>query len=141
MTDDDRLVFTLRYPGPNDLQFIFSSWIRSMGDYPPFCDLDRNWFATAQHALIAQLLKRSRITVACDPGDHDQIFGYCIHEPRNKVLHWVYVKKNFRGQGVARNLIESTGAGKGSIRFKFATRLAEHFGLAIHTKWILEKQQ
>ena len=130
--------YAIRQALPSDLQFVFSSWVSSMRGGEPFCSCDRNWFSAAQHALISRLLQRSTIVIACNEEDPDQIFGYAVFEPRNSVIHYIYIKQMFRGVGICRSLIESCKAKRGSIRAKNANALAAKFGLEIHTKWLLE---
>jgi hypothetical protein len=47
--------------------------------------------------------------VACDPEDQSQIYAYAVGEyiDDGLVLHYVYVKFNLRGFGIAKSLVTS----------------------------------
>ena len=34
--------------------------------------------------------------------------GYSVSEPSKRVLHWLYVKRDYRGMGVGTQLLEAT---------------------------------
>lgn len=46
--------------------------------------------------------------VCCNEDDEDQIFGYLIGE-RENIVHFVYVKKTFRGFGFSKKMLEASG--------------------------------
>ena len=46
--------------------------------------------------------------VAVDPEDDDEIFGYIIYRLSGSVIAWVHVKRPYRGQSIARDLIAET---------------------------------
>lgn len=102
--------------------FIYTSWLRGhhqAGDWPrrmatPICAQRRappgvatiegkacsccrythRRYFDEHKKVIARLLERSRVLVACNPLNEGQILGYIVHEPG--VLHWVMVKEPFR---------------------------------------------
>jgi len=104
---------------------IFSSWINELRDgmfgredrgtpegLPPWCG--RSWLASAQHALIEQLLaaRDTETLVAVNPDHIEQIYGYAVARPGARVLYWVYTRGRFRRGRIATLLLtELFGAG------------------------------
>jgi GNAT superfamily N-acetyltransferase len=92
---------------PSDLEFIFSTWLRSMWASDPMLrHMARRDFFPAQHRVIERLLSRgATVRVAHLEGAPHVILGYTVTE-RPGVLHWVYVKQDFRGFGIATRLLD-----------------------------------
>lgn len=94
-----------------DLNFIFSSWLKSYRDATAVRGVPNDIFYKSHHALIERLQQKACCTavVACDPEDPAQIYAYAVGEYSGDglVLHYVYVKFNLRGFGIARSLVES----------------------------------
>lgn len=94
--------FRLRPAGPEDEPFIVDSWCMSYKsqavarDMGPRYLVDYKWFVRA-------LLKKVRVTVACDVEDPGVILGWCASSPG--VVHYVFVKHDFRRLGIAKNLL------------------------------------
>jgi GNAT superfamily N-acetyltransferase len=59
----------------------------------------------AMDRKINAMLAQSITLVACPESDPDVIVGYVIFT--NDCLHYIYVKKSFRGMGVGTDLIKS----------------------------------
>ena len=123
---------------PQDLYFIFSSWLHSYRKGCRFVrDLDWDVYRVGQANLIQSLLLTSDVLVACNPDSSDQIFGYIVftETPVITAIHWVYVKATFRRFGVARSLYKEALSGtahdiNGTV---YATHTNHHWG------WIKQK--
>lgn len=89
----------------NDLDFIYSSWIKCVLNQKPYSVLDKSWLNAAQHSIITRLLRNCDVLIACDPQDIDQLFGYIVFDKNKRTLHWVYCKYDFRKTGVATKLM------------------------------------
>lgn len=140
----------LRGPRPEDLPWIYSSWIRSWTGTDAFrrtcqsCGArtgpDRTWACQATHTLATALMKRdgTQVIVACNPKDMDQMLGYVVAEPERRVLHWIYVKHPFRRLGIGRNLVLAAfggvGKGFGVLKVTHWTPHAEK----VKDAWVLE---
>ena len=87
--------------------FIYNSWIRTLRNEDQYRHVDANWLTTAQHALIEKILASAAVAcVSAHPEDDpDTILGYAVGERRG-VLHFIYVKKNFRQLGLATRLLD-----------------------------------
>lgn len=95
---------TIRQAGYGDESFIYSTWLRGLyygNDW--FRKIDKKSFFEKYRQVVAHLLSKSNITVACLSEDPEVIVGYCVHS--GTVLHWVYVKRSWRNMGVGQALI------------------------------------
>lgn len=99
-------LITSRPYEPNDRAFILASWLKGMyyGD-SWFSFIPKNIFMAAYHNFLERLLDAPgvEIKVACLKEDPQVILGYAVCA--NTVIHWVFVKKAWRGIGVAKMLL------------------------------------
>ena len=111
---DEVIDYKIRRAKPADGAFIVNSWLRSYNEHiRP--EERRAGYWQGHKQVIAALLGRSRVLVAHYAGElldvdrpgEDVILGYAVAEqlPDRCVIHYVYVKKTYRGQGIARNLV------------------------------------
>ena len=56
--------------------------------------------------ILKKILTNCTLLVACDPEDPDVIWGYVAFDPKDPVLHFVYVKGAFRRMGIGTRLME-----------------------------------
>lgn len=87
-----------------DYPFIVSTWLKGQhfgNDW--FAAIDKNAFYTNYSRYIDNLVAKSTVLVACLSEDEDVILGYSISS--SQALHWVFVKKPWRGQGIAKSLV------------------------------------
>ena len=96
-----------RPPNPDDLAFITSSWLKSNrnSDFANFID-NKSYYKL--HAdLIKDILTRSLVTIICDIEAPDHIYGYAVYEllNNNLVLHYIYIKFNYRNFGLAKDCL------------------------------------
>lgn len=92
-----------------DLAFIMNSWLKS---YYPFSQRapEPRFYFEGHRKLLDRVYRRSRVLVACNGEDREQIFGYIVHEPKAdyQVYHWLLVKFPYRGLGIAKGLLAQT---------------------------------
>jgi ribosomal protein S18 acetylase RimI-like enzyme len=103
-----------------DRDFVFSSWLRNYKHSSYFAKRIRNSVFFFWHQKIADAIvsrPSARILVACAPGESDVILGYLVMEerPTEQVIHYVFVKPEFRKMGIGRKLwlkaeVKPTGA-------------------------------
>lgn len=98
---------------PEDLGVVIHAWLLDYrrkafkrGIVPPV-------YYIFQERKIKALMDRHPPVIACDMEDEDHVYGWACgakfeHEDgiKDSVLHYVYVKEAFRGQGVASLLIK-----------------------------------
>ncbi len=96
-----------RKPTPTDLNFVMSSWLRSARNN------DQNNYISNQDYYhhyanqVTSLLKRSLVSMVVNEADHDQIYGYIVCEPNNRLIHYLYMKPYYRGFGLAKDLVSA----------------------------------
>ena len=91
--------FTLRLGRPSDLAFVVDSWVKR-GHHRN----ERLSDATARvRALLAS--EGTELRIACLPDDEDAIVGWAVVVTKPPTLHYVYVRKELRGNGIARALL------------------------------------
>lgn len=103
---DRNSLVSIRDATASDKNFIFATWLRGLR-------YGNDWFAliepTAYYAsynnFIHGLLTKpgTVVKVACLLDDPDVVLGYAVYE--GPVLHWVFVKKAWRGIGLAKSLV------------------------------------
>lgn len=137
-------LFRLRPMRPSDEAFVRDSWRRDFEQeesdrFPTLAE-----YITAQGAIISHCLARSAVTVACNPDDEDQIFGWvCARRFADVkgrmvvVVHYLYVKRCFRPPefGVTEALWQS--AADGAERLYCTQRCDATRGRAITSPWMI----
>lgn len=99
--------FKIRDFVQEDIDFIHNSWITSFYHFFKNKGIDKNWFCAAQDSLIKTMLSNNgRAKIVCQKSDEEQIFGYIVYELPN-IVHWIYVKKIYRMNGLAMAMLEN----------------------------------
>lgn len=91
----------------DDYNFILATWLRSLwygADNKSI--LSKNGFMRKTHQDIDDILKNVHIKVATLKEDPDVILGYSVSRLGKPI--WVYVKKSWRGIGIAKSLLNHT---------------------------------
>jgi hypothetical protein len=97
-------LITYRTAKPEDIAFIFSTWLRGLRyGNKAFEAIPSRLYYTEMHKAVEEVLRNTLINVACLKNDPDTVLGYSVTSP--KILHWVFVKKAWRGVGIGRDLI------------------------------------
>lgn len=143
--------YLLREPTESDVGFVVTSWLMSAGDawnkirtapvwawrstgiqLGHFADLTRRF----TRDCVAHTLQREtcRVVIACDVEDPDVIFGFAVCEPARGIVHWAYVKHDFRSQGIGRALVEHLMGPSGGTPGYRLTYLPREF-VAMQSKW------
>lgn len=110
MKEKPILPVKIRPPTDQDIPFIFNSWLKSFRETGFLCNpVSNTIYFDSHHKLIQKILKRATVFIACDERYPDQIFGYIVAEKIDGVfvLHYVYVKHNFRKSGIAKTLLNA----------------------------------
>jgi GNAT superfamily N-acetyltransferase len=94
----------LRDMRSDDNAFVRDSWLRSHFNAHPERDvINRRVHLAGQSRRIDRLLERSIVRIAAYEDDSDLVLGWVCVE--NERVHYVYVKKLYRKQGIARMLL------------------------------------
>lgn len=99
----------LRAGRPGDLNFIRSSWIKSYATSHFRRFITKEIYFDNHTDLVNELLLKSLCLVASNQDDEDQIYSYCVFEPRAEILviHYAYTKEVYRALGFCTKLIAS----------------------------------
>ena len=99
---EEKLTFALRPLEESDWNCVLKSWLRSYRATRPTW---RDYYTQKHHEIEVYRQRGAAFLIACDPADKTTIFGWaCVEAP---VVHFVYVKPYFRGQGIAKTLVAS----------------------------------
>lgn len=94
-------------PTADEYNFIFDSWARAFRN-SPFAGCIRNCdYDDVSRKAMAEIIDRgARVVVMVNTLENGvrRVAGYSVSEPGRKVLHWVYVKRDYRGMGLGRQL-------------------------------------
>lgn len=101
----------VRVARDTDIAFIVDAWKRSYEGAAAVKMCDREFYRIEMERLIKRLFGRDGVStlIAYDPDDDDHMVGFAcftVHNPSRAELHYIYVKKDFRGKGIARRLLE-----------------------------------
>lgn len=91
---------------PGDEAFIYSTWLRGLyfGN-AWFRQISKVDYFDKYRAVIKHLLANATVRIVCIEDAPDVIVGYAVHSADGTTLHWVYVKKAWRKQGIGKGLI------------------------------------
>lgn len=101
----------VRPAAPGDIAFILSSWLQSHRS-GPWARYLGNATYFENHGPVAQsLLEQCPPLIACDQVHPELIRGWVCGERYlgSLVVHYVYVKADWRHWGIARQLVEALG--------------------------------
>lgn len=123
---------TIEPPRADEFAFIFDSWARSFRKSPwAGCVPNHLWDQVSRECAKGLLDRGARVLVAVTPiegrPDERRVMGYSISEPGRKILHWLYVKEDFRDMGVGAALLEATCPGDEEWIYTHRTKAASRF--------------
>jgi GNAT superfamily N-acetyltransferase len=69
--------------------------------------INKDSYLTAHNKTLNGLLDNCECKIVCDTEDPDLIYGFIIYESMKEwdVIHYIYIRKDFRGRGLADKLI------------------------------------
>jgi len=103
----------------SDEAFVYNAWMKSYKDSPWGKPLINDIFYNNHKEIIKKLLTSSDTLLAVNPQDPDQIYGFAVLErsPKVSLIHYVYIKYNFRKLGLARKLVEAIEPDTSKLKF------------------------
>lgn len=99
-------MIVVRHASASDIPFIIERWKNALVREPPYDRMDKTLFYDSMRRRIARLLSRSEVRVACAEDNEDTLLGFAVFEPATRVGHFRFVRKDFRGGGIGRALID-----------------------------------
>ena len=93
------------YRKVSDEDFLYATWIKSFRDSSFARAVPTPIYNRSQRKRIDQLLEDedTYVIVACSPETPEHIYGYAVGAVPN-VLHYLYVKKDYRNSGIGKRL-------------------------------------
>ena len=108
MSNEAAALYDIRDGGPDDNKFILATFLRGFYYGEPFITfIPKDIFMAHYKKVVIALLNAPGVVVnvACLKTDPDVILGYSILSPDYSTIHWVYVKRAWRKQGIATTLL------------------------------------
>lgn len=106
--------YKIRDGEAGDLNLILNSWLKTYKTSKFAQDIPSDIYYKYQQEKIKNLLKASDVIIAHDQEDPTHIFGYACFDPNIIsnvcVLHYLYIKKPFRGLGIFTDLLAAASA-------------------------------
>lgn len=109
---DKSSLITIRPGEFDDLNFIFSTWLKGLRWGSKFHkDLDQEVYFKGQHRVIEKVIENpaTEIRVACLKDTPEVIIGYSVVTDAT-TLHFVFCKKDWRNIGLAKDLVPNSVA-------------------------------
>ena len=119
----------LRQLQPDDLAFVKRRWAGEMRHSPWYRCVPSPVYWGSQYKTIEALLSQSTCILAVDPADTNHLYGVivCQKSKERSILHWLFVKSEYRKLGLGSELLN---AGLGERRPIYLTQatnfVAEH---------------
>lgn len=108
-TADGHIPCVIRDALPTDRAYIDQTFARSFRDSPTVRGAEPHvWQAEVQRMVPAWQSEGARVVVFAADEDPDAILGWAVGT--SEVLHYVYVRHDFRAGGVAKQLVAELGA-------------------------------
>ena len=100
-----KLPYKIRLASPDDISFIYSSWLKSYRFGSHVGKQTRSMvFFEEYREIIDTILARSSVIVACLEDDPHIILGYVVSEPG--IVHYGFIKESFREMGIFNKLLD-----------------------------------
>ena len=101
---------TLRPMQESDYIFVLSNYQKSFRN-SEFAGVIRNnkYYSVMKNTLDDLLMRGSKVLLACDKLDPDNLVGFILYEPTGivPVVHYLFVKPDFRGNHIAKWLLST----------------------------------
>lgn len=99
-------LFEIRFYQESDFSFVKNSYMRSFRNSNLTRFIPSEIYNPKQSKLFDNLFAKSKILLAVNPTNENQILGYIVYNPIKNCVHYVYVKNCFRGNGIASALVK-----------------------------------
>lgn len=109
---------TLRSIQSEDLAFVIAAWLKSFRRSPFAGVIPNDLYHATYKNCFDQLLQRGmKVTVVCNTSNPDQLLGFIAYETAangTPVVHYLFVKDVFRGNGIGKLLLADANVKRGS---------------------------
>jgi GNAT superfamily N-acetyltransferase len=129
----EQIGILLRQPEPDDraLGFVLDSWVKTVAADSPWAvatagskthiptPLPPPLIKYHHDIILKKIITNSDITLGCDPGDADTVWGWICSD--GELLHFIYVKAAFRGFGIGGVLFRTAFSGSDRVKVSHRT--------------------
>lgn len=103
------------YADADELPLVFDSWSKSFKKSPWAGCIPNNLYPEVSRAGISEILDRGATVIVAYidlPDGGRRVMGYSVSEPDKRILHWLFVKRDYRlpGWQVGTELLKYTMA-------------------------------
>jgi GNAT superfamily N-acetyltransferase len=111
-----------------ELPLVFDSWARSFQKSPFAGCIPNDLYPQVARRCASEIVDRgARVLVAyIELEEGRRVMGYSVSEPAKRILHWLFVKKDYRAMGVGKQLLVATCPGSG-WQYTHRTRASQKF--------------
>jgi hypothetical protein len=108
------LDFVVRDMTEDDRRFVSHAYLTTHYLSKPIKFVPKTRYFQMSAKVLEKLLSRAKTVVACFPEDPNELAGFLIYElhAAAMVIHFIYVKKLLRNQGVAKRMVLDLSEGK-----------------------------
>ncbi len=102
-------MISIREATESDINFIYATMLNGLYyGCPLYNKIEKKAFFSNYQKVINGILFKAptRLTIACLTVDTDVVLGYALSCPDDGILHFIYVKREWRMQGIAKKLLE-----------------------------------
>ncbi len=121
----------IRQGKEEDLPFIYSTWLRNYKHSSDFAkEIAPAVYYKFHQAAIERIIKRGALVLmAVDNEAPDVIWGWAVVEktPEADIVHYLYVKKAFRGLGVGTELLQMAQVNPTKLAYSHITTAGKKF--------------
>ena len=101
----------MRFDAPTaaEMPLVYDAWANSFRKSPwAGCILNKDYPTVSRNAISEILSRGARVICAVVdlPDGGRRVSGYSVSEPQ--ILHWLFVKLDYRGMGIGRQLLAET---------------------------------
>lgn len=114
----------------NDINFIYASWLKSYRQSEFAKDMPNDVFFTEHKEIINTILNNpnTSVHIICNPEDVDQVYGYLVEDATHQILHFAYIKYNYRHFHLMSTLLSTLGY-TSKVTPTFITHIPRHYDI------------
>ena len=112
--DLSKLPIKTREALPEDLNFIFNSWLSSFKGSKFIHNVPAPFYFQGQHKVIERILRQAKTLLLVDANHSENIYAYIVYEHIEGIfcVHYAYTKHTYRGLGLFHKLFTLTRGGE-----------------------------
>lgn len=100
---------SIREMNSDDVNFVYNSWLKSFRNSLEAMNQTNEVYYDNHKNLIEKLLNKSNVNIIHPADDPSHILGFMCSE--GNIVHYIYIKYNYRKLGIAKHLLTSIVSG------------------------------